>query len=427
MVIAIFVFAFFGRPDWYWLIATRILLLPLIAGLAYELIRFAGKHSDNRVLMTLLAPGLWLQRLTTREPTLDQLEVSIRALRRCLALEGQDAPRGEAQRRSHGLAPGRSWLAMAAIDGLVDELERSYTETQERMSDPAVYNDHREAADDRAAAEGARGAVQARAGVAGGPRRPRGARGRRRARGSWCPSSRHALAAARGGAEARARRDRPADRKDVIVEIRQGVGGDEAALWAGDLYRMLTRYAERRGFKTEELGASPSEGGGFKEVTFAVKGDGAYSDLQVGGRHASRAARARDRVAGPDPHVDRDRRRHARGRGGRGRDRPERPEDRRLPLDRPGRPEREHDRLRRADHAPADRHRRRDAGREVAAPEQDEGDARPPRAALRARARAPAGGARRARAARRSAPASARRRSAPTTSPRTASPTTASS
>ena len=91
MVIAIFVFAFFGRPVWYWLIATRILLLPVIAGIAYELIRFAGKHQDNRILMTLLAPGLWLQRLTTREPTLDQLEVSIRALREVLDLEGRSA------------------------------------------------------------------------------------------------------------------------------------------------------------------------------------------------------------------------------------------------------------------------------------------------------------------------------------------------
>src|SRR5580765_5334495 len=90
MVIAIFVFAFFGRPAFYWLIATRILLLPVIAGLAYELIRFAGKHTDNRVVMTLLAPGLWLQRLTTREPSLDQLEVSIRALREVLALEKGD-------------------------------------------------------------------------------------------------------------------------------------------------------------------------------------------------------------------------------------------------------------------------------------------------------------------------------------------------
>jgi uncharacterized protein YqhQ len=89
MVIAVFVFAFFGRPAWYWLIATRILLLPVIAGLAYELIRFAGKHQHNRVLMTILAPGLWLQRLTTREPTLDQLEVSIRALREVLQREAE--------------------------------------------------------------------------------------------------------------------------------------------------------------------------------------------------------------------------------------------------------------------------------------------------------------------------------------------------
>jgi uncharacterized protein YqhQ len=92
MVIAIFVFAFLGRPDWYWLIASRVLLLPVIAGIAYELIRFAGKHSGNRILMTLLAPGLWLQRLTTREPTLDQIEVSIRALREVLQLEGRLTP-----------------------------------------------------------------------------------------------------------------------------------------------------------------------------------------------------------------------------------------------------------------------------------------------------------------------------------------------
>src|SRR5207253_8308528 len=89
MVVGVFVYALLGRPAWYWLIATRILLLPVIAGIAYELIRFAGKHSDNRILMTLLAPGLWLQRLTTRQPSLDQVEVSIRALTEVLALEGR--------------------------------------------------------------------------------------------------------------------------------------------------------------------------------------------------------------------------------------------------------------------------------------------------------------------------------------------------
>jgi peptide chain release factor 1 len=78
----------------------------------------------------------------------------------------------------------------------------------------------------------------------------------------------------------------PNDEKNVIVEIRGGTGGDEAALFAGDLYKMLTRYAEERGFSTEVLSQSASEMGGFKDVTFAVKGDGAYSVFKFeGGTH----------------------------------------------------------------------------------------------------------------------------------------------
>ena len=99
MVIAIFVFAFLGRPSLPWLIASRILLLPLIAGLAYELIRFAGRHTGNRVLMTLLAPGLWLQRLTTREPSLDQIEVSIRAIEEVRRRESFETPAEHADDR----------------------------------------------------------------------------------------------------------------------------------------------------------------------------------------------------------------------------------------------------------------------------------------------------------------------------------------
>jgi peptide chain release factor 1 len=72
----------------------------------------------------------------------------------------------------------------------------------------------------------------------------------------------------------------------VILEIRAGAGGDEAALFAGDLYKMLTRYAEERGFNTEVLSQSPAEVGGFKEVTFEIKGDAAYSVFKYeGGTH----------------------------------------------------------------------------------------------------------------------------------------------
>ncbi len=173
----------------------------------------------------------------------------------------------------------------ADFDNLIAELERSYRELQARMSDPSVYNDHREAADVG--------------------RKLKELEGPYKLAQEW-RSAREDLTAARDDADLRelvpeleqrtARLEEelrlamvpndPADEKDVILEVRQGVGGDEAALWAGDLYRMLARYAERRGFKVEELGASASEGGGYKEVTFAIKGNGAYRVFKwEGGTH----------------------------------------------------------------------------------------------------------------------------------------------
>jgi peptide chain release factor 1 len=172
-----------------------------------------------------------------------------------------------------------------AIDDLVQELERSYEEARDRMADPAVFNDHKTAAE------------------AG--RRFKDLEEPYTLAQEW-RAVREDLDAARGDGELRelvpdlearlatvedelklalVERD-PADSKDVIVEVRQGVGGDEAAIWAGDVMRMLTRYAERRGFKTEVLGSSASEAGGYKDVTFAVKGDGAYSVFKwEGGTH----------------------------------------------------------------------------------------------------------------------------------------------
>lgn len=72
----------------------------------------------------------------------------------------------------------------------------------------------------------------------------------------------------------------PNDTKDVIVEIRPGAGGDEAGLFAGDLYRMYNMYADKAGFKTEEIDIASQGVGGIKEATFVVKGEGAYSKLK---------------------------------------------------------------------------------------------------------------------------------------------------
>ncbi len=87
MVMTIVVYSFVGRPALPWLIASRILLIPLIAGLAYEMIRFSARHMDKRWVRVAMKPGLALQKLTTREPDLDQLEVAITSLRAVFTAE----------------------------------------------------------------------------------------------------------------------------------------------------------------------------------------------------------------------------------------------------------------------------------------------------------------------------------------------------
>jgi uncharacterized protein YqhQ len=87
MVLAIFVFAPIGLPAWYWLLASRVLGIPLIAGLSYEVIKWAGKNRRKRWVRGVMWPGLMLQNLTTREPDEEQLAVAIAALERVLAEE----------------------------------------------------------------------------------------------------------------------------------------------------------------------------------------------------------------------------------------------------------------------------------------------------------------------------------------------------
>jgi uncharacterized protein YqhQ len=87
MIIGVFVFAPIGRPDLQWLILSRVLGIVLVAGIAYEIIRWAGRNRRKRWVRGLMWPGLQLQKLTTREPSLDQLAVAIAALSAVLAVE----------------------------------------------------------------------------------------------------------------------------------------------------------------------------------------------------------------------------------------------------------------------------------------------------------------------------------------------------
>ena len=221
----------------------------------------------------------------------------------------------------------------------------------------------------------------------------------------------------------------PNDDKDVILEVKAGEGGEESALFAGDLLRMYLRYAERRGWKTEILDATVTGLGGYKDATVAVKAaraaDGVWSRLKYeGGVHrvqrvpvTESQGRIHTSAAGVlvAPEAD----------AGRGADRRQRPADRRVPLLGPRRPEREHDRLGGADHPPADRDRRLLPEREEPAAEQGAGAARScaPGCSRRPQAEADAKASGRAAQPGR-ARWTGRSGSAPTTSRRTASPTT---
>jgi peptide chain release factor 1 len=172
------------------------------------------------------------------------------------------------------------------VDELVTQIEARFAELEGELSDPVVIGDReRFAAASRAYRE-----LEPAAKLAGEYRRAADdAEGAREllAEDGDDPELRALLETSRERMTAledeirlaMVERD-PNDDKNVIVEIRPGAGGDEAGIWAGDLYRMLTRYAERRGFKIEDLAV------GADDYTFAVKGDGAYSVFKFeGGTH----------------------------------------------------------------------------------------------------------------------------------------------
>jgi peptide chain release factor 1 len=171
------------------------------------------------------------------------------------------------------------------IEQLVEQIEARFADAQREMSDPEIFGDrNRAAAAGRAyrqlepaakLAEQWRRAVDDEAGA------------RELLAEAEDPEAREMLETARAEIErleeeirlAMVQRD-PNDDKNVIVEIRAGAGGDEASIWASDVYRMLTKYAERRGFTVELLEASDGA------YTFAIKGDSAYSVFKFeGGTH----------------------------------------------------------------------------------------------------------------------------------------------
>jgi peptide chain release factor 1 len=185
---------------------------------------------------------------------------------------------------------------MAAIDHLIAEIERSYAELNEQLADPAVLADRarytgvaRRHAELQQAHELAQQYREAEQTVADAE----GLLGDESTDPEMREFAQEEYAAGRGELERLGEQIRvdmlardPNDAKDVIIEIRAGTGGNEACIFAGELARMYTRYAQAKGFEVDVLSANENDDGGYKEITLEVKGQGAYSALKYeGGVH----------------------------------------------------------------------------------------------------------------------------------------------
>ncbi len=177
---------------------------------------------------------------------------------------------------------------MALPENRLQDMQRRFAEVERALSDPEVASRPeelrrlgKEHAELRPVVEAWRAYRAARADLDEARAMLSGARGEERSylEAEIATQQRALERLERELTEALLPRD-PNDERDVIVEVRAGAGGDEAGLFAADLFRMYSRYAERRGWKIEELSSSPTGIGGFKEVTFAIKGEGAYSRLK---------------------------------------------------------------------------------------------------------------------------------------------------
>jgi peptide chain release factor 1 len=179
---------------------------------------------------------------------------------------------------------------MAAIDNLIDEIERSYEELNAQLADPEVLGDRgryagiaRKHAELQQVYELARRFREAERTVADAE----GLLGEESSDAEMRDFAQDELGEGRRRLEELSEEIRvrmltrdPNDAKDVIIEIRAGTGGDEASLFAGDLARMYTRYAQAKGFEVDVLSANENDNGGYKEVTLEVKGRGAFSALK---------------------------------------------------------------------------------------------------------------------------------------------------
>ena len=323
ILLSIIAFSFVGRQAPLVMIASRILLIPVIAAVGYEILRFGARHRKNPVVKVLLYPGLLVQKITTKQPTDDMIEVAIVSMEQALDRRRRsgpsrlgrlraatDAPRaGGGSRRGRADCPADhdrstgpdrtdrpATRAMSDLDAKLAEVARQYDEIQADLSLPETSTDPaairrlgQELSRLEPVVEAFRRLEATRAELIGA----RELRDASDADDEMRTMARDEIERLEAD-ETRLLEELkvlllprdPNDGRDVIMELRGGAGGDEAALFAAELYRMYIRYAERHRFTPEILSLNETGIGGIKEAIIQIHGDGAYSRLKFeGGVH----------------------------------------------------------------------------------------------------------------------------------------------
>ena len=297
VMLSIIAFSLVGRQPPLVMILSRILLIPVIAAVGYELLKLGARHRGNRIVHGLLYPGLFVQKITTKQPTDDMIEVAIVSMEQALEADGEPVPDGSTlfDRSPMALGPtdrGR----VSALDEKLGEIAAQYDAVQAELGRPEVLADPseirrlgQELSRLEPVVEAFRRLEVTRTELAGAREMRDTAEGDDEIKAMAREEIDHLEAdEARQIEELKVLllpRD-PNDDRDVILEIRAGAGGDEAALFAAELYRMYVRYAQRHRYTPELINLNETGIGGIKEVIVQVHGDGAYSRLKFeGGVH----------------------------------------------------------------------------------------------------------------------------------------------
>jgi len=303
IIVSILLFSLLAGMALWIAIVGRILLIPVVAAVSYEILRWGARHRQNWAVRWLFLPGIWLQAITTKQP--DDRMIEGRHRLDAGGARGQRRAGAGRQLRSasstdpHGRRQGRQRAGVDArpahpmsLDDRLEALERRFVEIENEWSQPEIAADpdrQRELGREQASLEPVVNAYrrlkETRAQLAAAHEVESDPELRDLARAE--------IEEAEGIQTQLIERLRvlllprdPNDDKNVIVEIRAGAGGEEAALFGAQLFRMYNRYAERHRWQTELLTANETGIGGLREVIFEVRGQGAYSRLKYeGGVH----------------------------------------------------------------------------------------------------------------------------------------------